>query len=120
MSEMMLLGLLVVVSISMLIYALLPGNKEIRDHVIRRMAGKRSLPEQPLIKGQNKSSAATKMLEKVAPLAMKPVMPRSDAEMSTLREKLANAGYRHESATRYFLASKTIVGLTAAGIALVL
>ena len=31
----MLLGLLVVVSISMLIYALLPGNKEIRDHVIR-------------------------------------------------------------------------------------
>lgn len=119
MSEMMILGILVVVSVSMLIYALLPANKELRDHVIRRMAGKRSDPEQTLIKGQAKSSAATKMLERVAPLAMKPVMPRSDAEMSTLREKLANAGYRHESATRFFLASKTIVGLVAATIGLV-
>jgi hypothetical protein len=49
------------------------------------------------------------MLEKVAPLAMKPVMPASEEEMTALRDKLSQAGFRRETAVRYFLASKTIV-----------
>jgi tight adherence protein C len=111
MDQMMLLGILVVVSVGLVIYALLPASKEQRDLVIRRMAGKKSAPEQSLIKGQGKPGAASKMMDKVAPLAMKPVMPKSAEDMSTLREKLANAGFRHESATRYFLASKTMLGI---------
>lgn len=56
-------------------------------------------------------------MEKVAPYAIRPVMPKNDQEMTYLRQRLAQAGYRHESATRYFLASKTILGLLFAGMA---
>lgn len=109
-NEMILLGVLVAASVGMIIYALWPAKKEKEDHVLRRMAGRRSTPEQGIVK-HGGSSTARQVLEKVAPIAMKPVMPKSAEEMSTLREKLANAGFRHESATRYFLASKTIAGI---------
>ncbi len=114
MNETMILGILVAASLGMIIYALLPDTKEKRDHILRRMTGKRIRPEHSLVKDQGKGGTARQMLERVAPLAMRPVMPKSAAEMSTLREKLANAGFRHESASRYFLASKTILGICAA------
>jgi len=119
MTQMLLLLVLVVISAGLVIYSLLPDRSEEEDKVKRRMAGKRSHIEQPLAATGKKTSAARKMLERVAPYAMKPVMPRSDEQMSTLREKLSQAGYRHEAVTRYFLASKTIVGGTLALITLV-
>lgn len=119
MTQMLLLLVLVVISAGLLIYSLLPDRREEEETVKRRMAGKRSHVEQPLVATKKKASTAKQMLEKVAPYAMKPVMPRSDAEMSSLREKLAQAGYRQEAVTRYFLASKTIVGGTLALVTLV-
>ncbi len=112
MTQMLLLLVLVVISAAMIIYALLPDRREEQDKVLRRMAGRTPLAGERGGQEARKTSAARQMLEKVAPYAMRPVMPRSDEEMSTLREKLSQAGYRHESATRYFLASKTIVGGT--------
>lgn len=114
MNEMILLGLMVAVSIGLVIYSLLPAKDKERSQVLRRMSGSRRDGEQPM--ANSEKSAARQMLDKVTPYAMKPVMPRSDAEMSTLREKLAQAGFRQESATKYFLASKTISGI---GLALV-
>ena len=38
-------------------------------------------------------------------------MPKSDEEMSRLRVKLANAGFRRESAPGAFLASKTLLAV---------
>ena len=105
MTQMLILLGLVVISAGLVIYSLLPDRKEEEEKVRRRMAGKRSQSEQPLAAVEKKQSAAKQMLEKVAPYAMKPVMPRSDEEMSSLRGKLAQAGYRHESVTRYFLSS---------------
>ncbi len=113
MTQMIILGVLVVVSVGMIIYSFMPNKKdEEEEHVLRRMAGKRAQPGEGASLKQDKksSSAARQMLEKVAPYAMKPVMPKSDEEMSSLRQKLSQAGYRRESASRYFLASKTIVG----------
>jgi mannitol-specific phosphotransferase system IIBC component len=115
--DMIILAVLVAASVGMIIYSLLPARKQEEEHVLRRMAGRRATDEQPLAKSASRS-AAKQMLEKVAPIAMRPVMPKSAEEMSTLREKLANAGFRHESATRYFLASKTIIGILLAGIGL--
>jgi tight adherence protein C len=110
MDETMVLTVLGVVSIILVVYSLMPGRNDRREQVLRRMAGKELPKDTALLKG-GKTSAARQMLERVAPIAMKPVMPKSDAEMSTLREKLANAGFRQEYAPRYFLASKTILGL---------
>lgn len=111
MNEIFLLGILVAASIGLVIYALMPAGDDKRKQVLRRMSGHRREGEQPLASGAAGNSAARQMLDKVAPYAIRPVMPKSDAEMSTLREKLAQAGFRQESATKYFLASKTISGL---------
>ncbi len=111
MSHMFLLGILVLISVALVIYSLWPKRNEQEDTLKRRMLGKGSGHEQPVAGQKRKSSAARGMLDKVAPLAMKPVMPRSDEEMSALKEKLAQAGFRHESASRYFLASKTITAV---------
>ncbi|HOA74480.1 MAG TPA: type II secretion system F family protein [Phycisphaerae bacterium] len=117
MNEMILLGILVAVSIGLIVYSLMPGRDDERKQVLRRMSGQRRDGEQPLVtRTVAPPSAARQVLDKVAPYAIKPVMPKSDEEMSTLREKLAQAGFRHESACKYFLASKTITGI---GLALV-
>jgi tight adherence protein C len=117
MNELALIGGLVIVSIVMVIYALLPSKKDEDEHVRRRMAGKRSEgPDNPLVPKRERS-AARDVLDKLTPYAMRPVMPGSEEEMTALRERLAQAGFRRESAVRYFLASKTIVGLGAAAVA---
>lgn len=110
MTQLVILVVLVVISAAMIIYSFLPDRREEQDKVLRRMAGRTRLAGERGDPEAKRTSTARHVMEKVAPYAMKPVMPRSDEEMSTLREKLAQAGYRHESATRYFLASKTIVG----------
>jgi tight adherence protein C len=112
MTETIFIAVLVVAAIGLVIYAVLPNKREEEAHVKRRMLGKKVSAEEELLltKTGGRQSAAKQMLERVAPYAMKPVMPKSDAEMSTLREKLSQAGFRREYATRYFLASKTIIG----------
>ncbi len=111
MNEIVILSALVAASIGLIIYAVWPSQPDSRKQVLRRMAGQRREGEQPLAGRPGQASAARQMLDRVAPYAIRPVMPKSDEEMSTLREKLAQAGYRNENATRYFLASKTIAGL---------
>jgi tight adherence protein C len=103
----------------MVIYALLPKKEEEeQQQVLRRMAGKRGHGDVAGLGGdQPRQSAAKQMLDKIAPYAVKPVMPRNDEDMTTLREKLSNAGLRRETACRNFLASKTIIALVAACIA---
>ena len=112
MNEMMLLGVLVVVSVGMMVYAMMPRKEEEDEKRLhRRMSGKRAAPEQQLLNDKTQRSAARQMLDRVAPYAMRPVMPKNEEDMSTLRQKLAQAGLRHESAVRHFLASKTIAAV---------
>ncbi len=49
-------------------------------------------------------------MKKAAPFLSKPVMPKNQQEQSTLRIKLARAGYRSDAAPTMFLASKTVLG----------
>lgn len=115
--DILILAGLATASIVMVLYSMWPARQEQRDHVLRRMAGKRAEGELNVLKKGTNDSTAHKMLQKVAPIAMRPVMPKNEEEMSTLREKLANAGFRQDYASKYFLASKTLVGIFAALVA---
>ncbi|UCD28715.1 MAG: hypothetical protein JSV03_16835 [Planctomycetota bacterium] len=120
MNELMIMGVLVVISAVMIIYSLLPSRSDAEEHVRRRLSFRKSLKPKKLTAPREKKSAAKQVLEKVAPYAMKPVMPKSDEEMTTLRQKMAQGGFRHESAVTYFLASKTVIAVALALLALVL
>lgn len=118
MNEMAILGVLVAASVGMVVYALWPSKPDERKQVLRRMSGQHRGGDRGGVHSESAtSSAARQVFDKVAPYAIKPVMPKSDAEMSTLREKLSQAGFRQESATKYFLASKTIAGIALAIVA---
>lgn len=116
MDQPIILGALVVISIVMVIYSLIPSRKNEEAHLKRRISGKGPNQKGGVYQPHKERSAAKELLDKVTPLAMRPVMPAKEEEMTALREKLAQAGFRRETATRYFLASKTILGLALAGL----
>lgn len=111
MSELVTLGILVVVAAGLVIYSLLPNRSEQADSVRRRAMGLSGDDEAASAKERARKRASNKsMLEMAAPLLSRPMMPKSEEEQSTLRARLANAGYRRESAVTMFLASKILVG----------
>ena len=59
-----------------------------------------------------KQDAMTKVLERATPALARPLQPTSEADLSKLKTKLANAGFRQESAGSIFLGLK-FVGLLA-------
>lgn len=118
MDPIMVIVLLVAASLGLVIYAFWPKSGVDEDAVKRRIMGKRGVDEAVEIQKQAKDSAAKKMLERVAPIAIKPVMPKDESQVSMLRIKLSNAGFRRENASTLFLASKTVVAIGAASIAL--
>ncbi len=53
-----------------------------------------------------KQDAVTRVLEKATPALAKPLQPKNEVEMSKLKLKLANAGFRSEAAGSMFLGLK--------------
>ena len=115
--ELWILGGMVVIAVTMIAYALMPGKHAEDETVQRRTAGlgKDQDPREIQAKAR-KSAAANSMFAKAAPLLSRPVMPKNAKGQSTLRAKLASAGMRTESAASLFLASK-MVGAAVGGIA---
>ena len=105
--------ILIVVSIALIIYALWPSGEEKQDRVKRRMAGGKVKDEVTDLRQKAKESVTKKMMQKVAPIAMKPVMPKDSADMSKLRQKLCSAGLRQDNASTLFLTSKTVLAALA-------
>ena len=110
MSPVVIIGM-IVVSVALIAFALIPRGRDNQDSVRRRMAGKRSVDDVAALRDQARESVTRKMVERVAPLATRPVMPKSAEELSKLNLRLANAGFRRENACNLFLASKTILGI---------
>lgn len=108
MTEILLIGVLVVVSVAMVIYALMPARREQQEQLLRRMTGRKAGGDVAKLKQVARESATQKVLKRFTPLAMK---PKSEEEMSNLRIKLANAGIRNDAAPMMFLASKTALGV---------
>ncbi len=70
---------------------------------------KRKIPAGGALKKQD---AMTRILEKATPALAKPLQPKSDADVSKLKLRLANAGFRSEAAGSVFLGLK-FAGLVA-------
>ncbi len=111
---------LCVASVALIVYALLPQKTDDKDTVRRRMSARKSEVDIDTLRKQARDSVARKVVEKVTPFAVKPVMPQTDAEMSKLRTKLSTAGIRGERAPMIFLGSKTILGLGCMAVALLI
>lgn len=105
------LGGLIVISILLIVYAIWPKGDDKSDAIKRRMRGKNPLDNISILRKQAKESVAKRVMDKVAPLAVRPVMMTNAENMSKLRTKLAAAGYRSDTVPTTFLASKTIVAI---------
>ncbi len=107
--ELYILGGLVCVAVAMVVYALLPDTQDRNEIVQRRSAGL-SRDEDPKVLSEKakKATMAESVFGRAAPLLSRPVMPKNEAETTTLRAKLASAGFRRENAVPLFLASKTV------------
>ncbi|RJP42508.1 MAG: type II secretion system F family protein [Phycisphaerales bacterium] len=112
------IAVMIAFSLALIVYAMWPKGGEEQDTIKRRMSGKRTgLDEANAIRRRARETVTNRMVKRVAKQAMRPVMPADAAEMSKLRIRLANAGFRQDNATTMFLASKTVVALTAAVVA---
>ncbi|HNQ21688.1 MAG TPA: type II secretion system F family protein [Phycisphaerae bacterium] len=108
------IGILAVTSMAIIAYSLWPKKAEKDGTIRRRMRGQSSqAPATPLARTQ-RESMAKRFVSSVAPTLMRPVMLSKPEEMSKLRVRLANAGYRGDNVVTLFLASKTIVAGSAA------
>lgn len=113
-----LLAIMVVGSVALIVYSLWPKPDEDDAAIKRRIAGRRSdQDDAAAIRRKAKETVANKMVKKVARQAMRPVMPKDAEEMSKLRIRLSNAGFRQDNAATMFLASKTTIAVGAAIIA---
>lgn len=106
------MGFLVIASIGLIMYALWPKQGDQEDAVIkRRMKGRRSQNAVQDVRKQAKESVAKKMIDAVAPIAIRPSMVSNAEEMSKLRVKLAMGGFRKDTVVTTFLASKSIIAV---------
>lgn len=116
------LGGLLVVGIVLVMYALWPKGGEESDVIKRRMSGRSPKDTVADIRKQAKESVARKVVDAVAPIAVRDSQVKDAESMSKLRRKLACAGFRSDTIPTTFLASKTVVAvlLGAAGLAFAL
>lgn len=105
------LGGLIVVSIGLVIYALWPKQQDDHDAIKRRMTGRRAQSNVGDIRRRAKESVAKRVINTVAPIAVRPMHKQDAEQMSRLRIKLATAGFRSDTAATTFLASKTIMAV---------
>ena len=117
--ELYIIAGMLAVAIALVVYSVWGGRSDDEQKVLRRVSGKgKGTAEQT--SESTIDQAAKNIMTRVAPLAMKSVMPRSDEQMSMLRVRLANAGFRDENAPSIFLASKTMLALALAAAAVAL
>ncbi len=103
------MGILIAISFGLITYSFITTRASQRELVSRRLKGDKGAQED---KKKSENTATAKWFkEKAAPILAKPVKPKSASEQSNLKIKLANAGFRKESAPVIFLASKTALGL---------
>ena len=109
------------VCVGFLVYALMPKQHAESEAIDRRLeaddagrgkkqksGGRPDMPKKP----------SPQLMDAVRKAAPKIAAPMSEEDQSRLRKKLSTAGIRGDSAPVVFLASKSILGLGAAAVAL--
>ncbi len=105
------IAILIVAAVALIGYAIFPKQKDAEDTIKRRMTGRTAQSAVANLRQQAKESVAKRVMQSVAPIAVRPVALANAEEMSKLRIKLAIAGFRSEGVTTTFLASKTVVAV---------
>lgn len=105
------LMIMVAVSIALVVYALMPSSDDAGDTIKRRMSGLKGPSAQQEAKKLAQASVMQKVVDKLAPIAVRPTMIQDAEGMSKLRMNLARAGFRGENAPTTLLASKSIVAV---------
>jgi tight adherence protein C len=121
MEVLLVIGMLAV-ALGMVVWSLLPKrNAEYAETVKRRTAGLNSNEDKASLERKAKLRASkNSVFDKAIPFLSKPAMPMNAEQQSTLRAKLASAGFRKESAAALFLAGKTAGGLICGAIGAIL
>lgn len=109
--ELIMVGVLLVLSAGLVIYSVMPSKREDREIVKRRLAGQTATDSVAEIKTQARSKAREDLVKKATPMLQRLIMPTSAAEATNLRTQLATAGFRQPQAQTIFLASKTLLGV---------
>jgi tight adherence protein C len=99
---------LIGLSLALIAYAMWPRGHKADEAVKRRMRGGALRGGVIDSRRQSRESVAHRVMKRVAPVAVRPVMMKNPEDVSKLRLRLANAGMRTENATTVFLASKTV------------
>ncbi|MFO1062655.1 MAG: type II secretion system F family protein [Pirellulales bacterium] len=68
-------------------------------------------PRRARAKGEKKSETLTRMLKESAPKLAAPLTPKSEAELSRLKQELISAGFRSEYATVMFTAIRSLCAI---------
>ena len=114
------IAFMILASTGLIVYSFWPKSGDGDDAAIRRRISGRntsSVDESAIIRKQAKQNVTNKVVKRFAAQAMKPIMPKNAADMSKLRLKLSNAGFRQDNAATMFLASKTFVAASSGVIA---
>ena len=89
-------------------YSVVPSGNRSKETVKRRLEGRRGGPtDEEAIEQKAKQVTASRVVKKAQPLLSKLIMPTSDDEISQLKMKLMQAGFRHSDAQKMFLGMKT-------------
>lgn len=106
-----LIAVMIVAAVALIVYGLWPTASPEDEAIKRRMIGRGGQGAAPSARQPVRESITKRVLQKVAPIAVRPVQVTNIEEMSKLRVKLANAGFRGDSVVTTFLASKTIAAI---------
>jgi len=106
-----LFGGLIVISIMLVLYALWPKSTEDGDAIRRRMTGKKAQNAVSAVRKQAKESVAKRVVDSIAPVAVRQSVKQDAEQMSKLRMRLSHGGFRGETAPTTFLASKTVMAV---------
>lgn len=109
------IGLMILASIAIIVYSLWPKPAPDKDNIHNRLRGGTSQAPAATLARPPSESAASRFMKSVAPTLRKPIRVNPE-EMSKLRMRLANAGYRGDNVTTLYLASKSIVAAAAVGL----
>lgn len=99
-------AILIIISVTLVSYSVLASRSEERETLNRRLQESKPSGAQPK---DAETSAGKWFKEKAVPVLAKPVKSKTDSDQSNLRVKLANAGFRKDSAPVTFLASKSVL-----------
>ena len=106
------------ISAVMIFYSLMPRGEDKRRKTLKRLQNHSGEPGKKSVTIGQQKKPSKGFLMKAAPALSKAAMPKSEEARSNLYLKLSNAGLRSRQAPAVFLASKTVLGIVFAIIAL--